>query len=220
MRRLVLSAFVLAPVVVFITTAPAALDHHLDPQHHIVAADQARAQSLLIRKTDLRSKLAQQVRTGELGHVTCRAYDQSDVIVTGDAGPQTWAFAVGQWVTSASRIYSSQKDADTVWSRGTGHAALRCIGQETVRRSPVKGARLISLKRIAFPHVAPRVVATRMVVRYGLLLRRVTTLTVALQRSRAQVVVSAEGIAGEPSINLVRLARLVSARMATAMRRT
>jgi hypothetical protein len=86
------------------------------------------------------------------------------------------------------------------------------------RLSTVPGSRVLSLKQIAFPKIAPRVAAYRMVFRFGTQAPHVTAVVVAIQRSRAQAVVSSIGLAAQPSIDLVRLARLTAARMAKAMR--
>jgi hypothetical protein len=202
---------------VALVAAATASAHHLDPQHEITAADQSRAQAIVVRRSDLGRRWIV-AQSGNVGHLTCKGYDQSDLTVTGEVGPKAWFSPQLQFVLTQARVYESVGDANTAWRRGTSVAGRKCVATEFARLSTPTGGHLVSLRRIPFPRVAPRVAAFRIVFRVGAQSAPVTADVIALQRSRAQSLFTVIAVVGRPSVDSVRLARVLATRMTAAMR--
>jgi hypothetical protein len=213
MRRLLAFALLLALV-----GAGAALAARGDPQKRISPADQARAKAMLVRKSDLPGFRVGPA--GTAGDFYCKALDMSDLTLTGKAEGRQLALGT-VFVGSSSEVYQSVADAGAAWRRGTSTAGMRC-GTTLLRREFAKGgARLTSLRKIAFPRVSDRTIAYRVKL-------SVTTAQgvvplyvdlVGLMRSRAQAtVVVGSALVAPGRAEVLGLARLVAKRMATAMR--
>ena len=189
------------------------------PQERITAADQARARAMLLRKSDVGLGFRASP-PGPEGDTSCKALDESDLTVTGEARSPNF---VSGLVTVASNtdVYESVADANASWKRGTSAGGLKCL-RDTVRREYAKrGLRLLALRKTSFPAVAPKTVAFHVAFSgqaQGLEIRAYVDL-VALQQSRAQTSLAfASAIDPLEQPEQVRLARIVASRMARAMR--
>jgi hypothetical protein len=216
-RRFAACAVVLS-LSIGLVAAGTALANHLDPQKRIRPADQARAQAMLLRTTDLDGVGWQLSAGGAAGHLTCKGFDESDLTVTGEVGPRTWTSPFLDFVSTGAQIYKSVADANASWRRGTSTAGKKCAAQVFTRLTGTTGGRLISLKTLSFPKIAPRTTEFRIVFLVQAQGPPVTVDIVVLQRSRAQAFLFAGSLTGPPKADEVRLARLVAGRMAKAMR--
>lgn len=211
MRRLLLLL-----ACVSLVGAGAALAARGDPQKEIVPADQARAKAMLLRKADLGPEFKATKTGSSDDDFYCEALDESDLTVTGEAeSPDFEMLTV--FVSSLSQVYASTADSSASWQRGTSAAGEKCVRDEFRRLFRVGSGRLVSFRRMAFPRVAEKSVAYRMVASsQGV---RVFLDVIALKQGRAQAgVLFVSGLAPVPKVEETRLARIVEGRMKTAMR--
>lgn len=194
----------------------AALAGRGDPQEKLTAADTARARSMVLRKADVPRFASQPVPRRD-DDFYCRAVDESDLTVTGEAlGPNL--FGRREAVRSAATVYRSLTDAYTAWRRSSSKAGVECLRRLALDEIKGTGTRLASFERRAAPRVAQRSLA------FGLVFERSDGLRVyvdivVLQQSRAQAGLVFESLGGSVTTRFVTtLARRVAARMATAMR--
>ena len=97
----------------------------------------------------------------------CDALDESDLTVTGDAESPDFALSQpGVYVTvgSTAQVYRTPREASASWKRGTSTQTTTCFA-DVIRLSAPRGQKveIVSAKRLAFPKVAPRTVAFRVV---------------------------------------------------------
>lgn len=197
--------------------AGTALANHFDPERRIKPADQARAKAMLLRKADLEIGYTA-TPSGGASHLNCAPLDESDLTLTGDAESPTWSNGL-QLLSSFANVYTSVSDANASWRRSTSSAGRRCAASEFQRLAGAGGGRLVSLREVPFPDVTPRTVAYRIVFELQSQGPRLTVDLIALQRTRAQAYFVVGRVVGPPSkTEEVRLARVVAARMAKAMR--
>jgi hypothetical protein len=199
--------------------AGSALADHLDPEKRIRAADQARAKAMLLRQSDVPG-YQPLPSSGAGGHLTCRALDESDLTVTGDAEAPRWALSVSS-VTSSSTVYATRADAATSWRRGTSVAGTRCLREELGRSFASQGARVASLRRVSFPALAQRSAAYRLTLKGTSQGQTFTAFVdfVVLLRGRAVAgLVMGSALVPPDRPAEVTLARTIAGRMAKAMR--
>ena len=194
----------------------AALAARGDPQKKITAADQARAKAMLLRKADFSPVFKATPASGDEGDFYCKALDESDLTLTGEAESPTFQGGV-EFVSSLSQVYESLADSSTSWRRGTSAAGDKCVRDEFRRQFQKEGIRLESFRRMAFPRFAERSIAYRFVASsQGV---RVFFDVVVLQQSRGQAaLLLGSALAPMPKAEEVRLTRVVAGRMAKAMR--
>jgi len=213
MRRTVILGFVLAFV-----ASGAALAAKGDPQKRITPADQARAKAMLVRPADVPG--ARVLPAGPDTDFYCKALDESDLTLTGEAeGPQLSLGA--SLVGSGAQVYESRADADASWRRSTGAAGVRCAATTVRREFAKQGARLVSLRKVAFPRVAGRTVVFRATLSTTTAQGDIPVYVdvIALMHSRAHAsVLVGSALVVPPRAEELRLARLVAKRMTAAMR--
>ncbi len=210
MARLLAVALLLALLV-----SGTALAARGDPQRHLRPADQARAKAMLLRKADLPPTFTA-TPSGPESDAHCKALDESDLTLTGDA--ESKSFQAGPFVASSiAQVYETVADANASWRRGTSAAGLRCARTLYARELSKGGGTIRSFGRLAFPKVAARTIALRLEARsQGI---PVYLDFVALQHSRAHAtLLLGGGLAPIPKAEEVRLARVIAARMTKAMR--
>lgn len=208
----------IASVLALVLTGSALADH-LDPQERIRAADQARAKAMLLRQSDV-AGFQRQSSSGSDPHLTCSALDESELTVTGDAEAPTWGLSV-VFVTSSSTIYATRSDATTSWRRGTSGAGTRCLRQELGREFAKQGARVVSLRSMAFPALAQRSAAYRLTLAatsQGQTINAYVDFVVLLQDRAVAGLVLGSALVQPDRAAEIRLARVVAKRMAKAMR--
>ena len=213
-RRLLAFALLLA-----LLPVGSAFANHFDPKRKIRQADQARAKAMLLRTSDLGPGYTSG-SSGGSAHLNCAPLDESDLTVTGEAESPTWIGGL-TIIVSYANVYTSVSDANASWRRSTSTAGRRCVATEFQRLAGPNGGRLVSLKELSFPQVAPRTVVYRLVfeLRAQGSGSRLTVDLVALSRTRAQAYFLVGSVVSAPAkAEELRLARIVAGRMATAMR--
>ena len=215
MRRLAVVALVLTLVV-----SGAALAARGDPQKRINPADQARARSMLVRKSDLGPAFRAQRASGGDTQLNCPALDESDLTLTGLAASPDFSAGLA-FVSSEAQVYESAGDAALAWQRDTSAAGIACL-KDTLRREFAKqGLELVGLRKLAFPRVSQKTAAYRIELSgqaQGIQVRVVLD-AILLLRSRAEVLLAIGTAVVVPSrATEVQLARTVAARMTAAMR--
>jgi hypothetical protein len=199
-----------------------------DPRRAITKADEASAKSVVLKAADLGAAFtARPTGSGDLPPgVRCGPLSESDLTVTGDAeSPDFQLDQPGALLTvgSTAQVYRSVREANASWSRSQKPAALTCLS-DIVERSGGAGQRIdvVSAKRLAFPKVAPRTAAYRIVarVRSGTASVKVYFDAVLLQQGRIQAgVVFTSAVQPVGSGDQAALARLVAGRIAKAQKK-
>lgn len=189
----------------------AALAARGDPQKKITAADQARAKAMLLRKADFSAVFKATPASADEGDFYCKALDESDLTLTGEAESPTFQGGV-EFVSSLSQVYRSLADANASWRRGTSAAGEKCLRTEFARDGG-----LVSFRRKAFPRLGQRSIAYRLVASsQGV---RVFFDVVVVQQSRGQAaLLLGSAVTPMPKAEAVGLTRIVAQRMAKAMR--
>ena len=209
----------LALVGAFVWVAAATADH-LEPTERIRAVDAARARAMLLRRADLGTGYVVE-RTSDLDpHVTCKALDLSDLVVTGEAISPRWSREF-QITGSSTAVYATGADGEAAWRRGTSLAGMRCLRDEFRNAFARQGEAVrVVLRPIAFPKLASARVAYRLVLSGAMPGPPLAYLDfVVLKQGRAQAVLLFAGVLAPPDrAREIVLARVVAARMAKAMR--
>jgi hypothetical protein len=214
---------VLAVVVVSLAAGATAFAARGDPKEAFTKPDQARAKSMLLRKTDLAAGFVGHP-SGNSSDTYCKATDESDLTVTGKADSPEYTLQAPPrffFVTSEVYVYRTVNEALASWRRNTGPAGEACARNELGESLGSGAPKLGSFGRAAFPKVAPLTIAYRFT---ASLPAASGTLTlyfdmVALQKGRAQVVLVVAS-AGAPLARseMVQFAKLTSGRMTRAMK--
>lgn len=199
-----------------------------DPKRAITKVDEARAKSVVLTKADLGAPfVARPTGSGDLPPgVRCGPLSESDLTITGDAeSPDFQLDQPGALLTvgSTAQVYRSVREANASWARAQKPAALTCLS-DIVARSGGSGQRIdvVSAKRLAFPRVAPRTAAYRIValVRSGATSVKVYFDAVLLQQGRVQAgVVFTSAVRPVGAADQASLARLVAGRIAKAQKK-
>jgi hypothetical protein len=200
-----------------------------EPRKALTKKDQATAKSIVLRRSDLGAGFTAMKRPDDEPlpkGARCGALDEGDLTVTGDANSPDFRLATGGvfvTVGSSAHIYRTLGDANTSWRRGTSKQTLTCLG-DIVRLSAAPGQKIsiVSSKQVAFPAVAPKTSAYRLVVTIaatGTQRVRAYVDAIVLQRGKIQSVLLFTSL-GRPIADAERtaLAAVVAARMARKAR--
>jgi hypothetical protein len=160
---------VLAALVALCIAVPAiALAANTDPRKQITRADQAKARSVLLKRSDFVAGWKLQPPASETP-VACAGYDpnESDLTVTGEASADFTYTGGFPFVSSSSEVWKSKADALASWTRSVKPALGRCLAHVIQEEAKKDGGKLtiVSYGRMVFPKVAPRTVAYRIVTR-------------------------------------------------------
>jgi hypothetical protein len=197
------------------------------PRKALTKAGQEAARSVVLKRGDLGPGFTPHAPGKDEGTpkgARCRALDEDDLTVTGDAASPDFRLAQGALfvtVGSTAQVYRTLRDANTSWRRGASSQTTTCLS-DIVRLSAGPGQKItvVSSKRVPFPAIAPKVTAYRLVLSIGLGgTQRIRTYVdaVILQHGRIQTGLLFTSL-GRPveSVDLVALASVVAARMAKA----
>jgi hypothetical protein len=191
-----------------------------EPQKKIRPADQARARAMLLKQSDvgLGFRVLPKSSSGPTTPfgLDCAALDEGDLTVTGGAESPTFSSGL-HTISSAAQIYISAADARASWRRGTNAAGFACLKKVFRRLAQEGGVRFVSFRRVPFPAVAPQTAGYRwQILANGV---RLYTDIVFVMRTRAQAAAFfISGIDPLEQSEQRRLTRLISTRMAKAMR--
>ena len=184
------------------------------PQKAITPEDQARARVVLVKRSDLGAGFEALPGSGNVR--TCPGLDLGRVTVTGEASSPAWIRA-RTVVFGSSVVYASTADARLSLDVQAGREGLACSLEQTRRTYRGPGVS-VSQRRLDLPRLAPSTLAYRTVVREG---ERITFAidSLVLRRGRGQTAIAlGTGGALPPRSELLRLGRLLAARLQRAMR--
>lgn len=203
-----------------LASAVGASADHLDPKNRIRSADEKRATSMLVRMSDLGAGYAVERTSGLEPHLTCRALDESDLVLTGQAKSPYWSREY-QIVGSTAAVYRTSSDARASWERGASTAGRNCLRDEFRREFARQGEALrVMIRRLAFPRLGGGSYAHRLVISGAAPGPPALYLDLIVIRQRRGLVgLLFAGVVTPPSrATEVSLARVVAARLAKAMR--
>jgi hypothetical protein len=163
----------LAALLLLCVCVPAvALAAGTDPKERITAADQAKARSIVVSRADFVGGWTRLPAAPESDEA-CPGFDpdNSDLTLTGQAQAD-FAHPDGfPKVLSSADVYVSRADASAAWTRNVKPAAAaRCVAHVFRRDVEADGGNvtIVSHGPMAFPKVAPKTAAFRVVARLTL----------------------------------------------------
>jgi len=137
-----------------------------DPKKRITPADQANARSILLKRSDFAAGWKRVPATPD-SDLSCPGFnpDASDLTLTGEAEADFKHTQGLPSVSSFSEIYLSKSDALKSWSRTVKPAIARCVAHFFREGIIEEGGtvKIVKQGRIAFPKLAPRTAAFRVV---------------------------------------------------------
>lgn len=212
----------------FCVAVPAlALAADTDPKRRISPADQAKARSVVLKRTDLAAGWKKVPPSPDDSEPTCPGFnpDSSDLTLTGEAEAD-FEHGSGASVISSVEVFVSRSDALKSWTRGAKPALPRCLAHIFLTSVEDDGGKATILKQgqIAFPKVAPRTIAFRVAARVTVEQQGkppaqvpVTMHVVGVGRGRADATLFTSGLGkGIPIEDLRAFARVLSMRLAKA----
>ncbi len=140
-----------------------------DPRQQHTAADMARAKAIGFARSDFPAGwTAKVIKPGEGASTTCKSFDpdESDLVVTGKVDSPAFTAPDGySQVFSAVGIFLTATQASASWNRLVRPAWLTCFS-ELITKSAPPGSMItvLSKGKLAFPKVAPRMAAYRLVI--------------------------------------------------------
>jgi hypothetical protein len=209
-------------LVVCLAVPALALAAEGDPKKRIVPADQKKAASIVLKRSDLAAGW-KRVRTPD-ERLTCPGYnpDFSDLTVTGESESEFDSTDGIRFIASSSSVYTSAKDALASWTRSATPALARCLAQTFREGIAEDGGKAMIVKqgRMSFPRMSPRTAAYRVAARVSFTeAGKTTTIPFTIQvigvgRGRGDATLFAMGPgAGIPAADLRGLARLLATRL-------
>jgi hypothetical protein len=140
-----------------------------DPRQQHNPADMAKAKAIGFMPADFPAGwTAKPIKPGDGASTTCKSFnpDESDLVETGkvDSPEFTAPDGVSQ-VFSAVGIFQTGGQANASWSRLVRPGWLDCFSQLIMKSAPAGSTiTVLSKNKLAFPKVAPRMVAYRLVI--------------------------------------------------------
>jgi hypothetical protein len=203
-----------------LAAAAGASADHLDPENRLRGADEQRAMSMLVRKSDLRAGYVVERTSGLEPHLTCRALDESDLVLTGHAKSPYWSREF-QIVGSTAAVFRTSADARASWERGASSAGRNCLRDEFRREFARQGEAVrVTIRRLSFPSLGGGSFAQRLAISGAAAGSPSAYLDfVVIRERRGLVGLLFAGVVTPPSrATELSLARAVAGRMAKAMR--
>lgn len=203
-----------------LVSAVGASADHLDPQDRLRSADQKRAASMLARISDLGAGYAVERTSGLEPHLTCRALDESDLVLTGRAKSPHWSREY-QIFGSTAAVYRTSADARRSWERGASSAGMNCLRDEFRKEFAQQGEAVrVAIRRVAFPRLGGASFAHRLILSGAAAGSPALYIDlVVIREGRGQVGLLFAGVVlPPPRATELSLARVVAQRMAKAMR--
>lgn len=155
-----------AVLAVFLAVPALALAAHTEPQRRIDPADQRKASSIVLKRSDFAAgwKKVSSSQDDDT-HLNCPGYNpnESDLVLTGDAEAEFEAAGGFPAVLSASNVYRTRANALASWARGVKPALAVCLAKVLKETIEADGAQVAIVRqgKIAFPKLAPRTAAFR-----------------------------------------------------------
>ncbi len=175
---------------------------------------------MLARMSDLGAGYAVERTSGLEPHLTCRALDESDLVLTGHAKSPYWSREY-QIVGSTAAIYRTSAHARTSWERGSSRAGMNCLRDEFRNEFARQGEAVrVTIRRLAFPKLGGGSFVRRVAIAGAAVGSPAVYIDlVVIREGRAQVGLLFAGVVVPPArATELSLARVVATRMAKAMR--
>ena len=157
----------LAAVILLVLALPAlALASHKDPREQFNPADQRKAASIVLKRTDFIAGWKKTPSTpDDDSHLECPGYDPNgaDLILTGEAEADFEASGGFPSVFSFSNVFKTKAHANASWTRAVKPALATCLAT-VIKDTFVSEGHKASITRsgkIAFPKLSPRTSAFR-----------------------------------------------------------
>jgi hypothetical protein len=198
-----------------------------DPKERLTAADQAKARSVVLKRSDFVAGWKKVPPEPDTDAV-CPGFnpDGSDLTLTGKAESDFEHTQGLPLVSSFADVYVTKADASASWSRTVKPALARCLAHFMREGAKEEGVELTiaTSGRVAFPKVAPRTAAFRVVARMtveqpGAAPVKVpfTIHVVVVGQGRGEAGLFTAGIGnGVPMADLRFFAKLMATRLAAA----
>jgi hypothetical protein len=198
-----------------------------DPKKKLTAADQAKARSVVLKRGDFVAGW-KKVPAPPESDEPCPGFnpDNSDLTISGEAVANFEHTQGLPTILSFADAYVSTADAVKSWTRNVKPALVRCAAHFFLMGAQEEGvkAKIVRQGRIAFPKVAPRTAAFRIVAQLTVEGQGGETVTVpitlhliALGRGRGEAGLLTSGVGtGVQIADLQAFARLMAGRMAAA----
>lgn len=219
----------LATVLVALVLPAVALAAGTDPQKRLTAADQRKAASIVLRKSDFAAGWTKGAITpsDDESDFECPGYnpDQSDLVLTGEKIAEFNAKDRLPSVYSVSNVYRTRREAALGWARSDKPALVPCAATMFVGEFAKDGtkAKVTRKGKIAFPRYAPRTSAYRFALDVTVSRNGTPTTVpftihmVALGHGRGDHFMMTIGVgAGVPIADLKAFSRLTAQRLAAA----
>jgi len=159
---------ILLLLVAALTLPALALAADTDPKKRIDPADQRKAVSIVLKRSDFAAgwKLLPSTPDSDES-LNCPGFNpnESDLTLTGEKEAEFERQGGIPSVLSFASVYTSKSDALKSWTRTVKPALARCIGHVFKEAITEEGAQvtIAAQGRIAFPKLAPRTAAFRVV---------------------------------------------------------
>jgi hypothetical protein len=219
----------LAAVVLAVLALPAlALASHKDPKEQFNAADQRKAASIVLKRGDFVAGWKKTPSSpDDDGHLGCPGYDPNgaDLILTGEAEADFEASGGFPSVFSFSNVFKTRAHASASWTRAVKPALAACLAKVFKEGLEAEGhkATITRSGKIAFPKLAPRTAAYRVVMNVTVTENGTSTtvpftmFVVALGHGRGDVGLMTMGFGNSVPLNEVRtLSSVLAKRLAAA----
>ena len=177
---------------------------------------------MLLRKADVGPGFKASKPSDDEFDFYCEALDASDLVLTGEAESLDFEKENEARYLSAgsgSEVYETKAQSAESWRRGTSVAGMKCMeaGFRKLAKEIGRGTTFASLRKVAFPRIAPDTAAFRVV--FKVVTTPMIMDSVVMRNGRAQAWTLVFGVpSAYPSAEQERLSRIVAERMAKAMR--
>jgi hypothetical protein len=215
-----------ALLVLCIAVPAVALAADTDPKKKITPVDQAKARSILLKRSDFAAGW-KKVPASPDSDATCPGFnpDESDLTLNGEAEADFEHTQGVRFVASAAEVFATEADARKSWTRSDKPATARCLGYlfSQGQTNTSTKVRIVSAGRMAFPKLAPRTAAFKVVARLAITESgKTTTVPVTIQliafgqgRGDTSMIAITPG-AGVPVAELRLFGKVLAARLAAA----
>lgn len=205
-----------------------ALAAHKDPKEQIDPADQRKATSVLLKRTDLAAGWRKVPSASDDDtHFDCAGYDPdgSDLVQTAEAEADFERAGGFPAVYSYADVYKTKAHALAAWTRTVKPAMAKCLATLFKQAIEADGGKvaITAAGRIAFPALAARTAAYRVSLKVSMTENGETTTVpltlyaIAFGGGRGEAGVMAIGFGNSVPISAVRsLAQLTAKRFAAA----
>lgn len=213
-------------ILVVLAVPALALAADTDPTKQINPVDQRKAASIVLKRTDFVAGWKKVPNEPDSGaDPSCPGYkpDQSDLILTGEAEANFTGDP--SRLTSYSNVFKTSRDALASWTRSVKPALAPCVARllkQVIEKQGGKAA-IVKQGQIAFPKLAPRTAAYRVVISVSYTQAGKTTTVpftlhvIAVGNGRGDASLVTFGLGnGIPGADLRAFAKLLSVRLAAA----